>query len=107
METETVGTPVLWIGFAMLGLSALYFALADVMGKFQYLNVGLSLVLAFVGSKMLLAGIYEVPISVSLAAIITLLLGAVVASLLWSTKRPELPTQRYPSTRDQIAEVQR
>ena len=93
--------------FAMLGLRALYFALADMMGKFQYLKVGLSLVLAFVGSKMLLAGVYRIPVSVSLAAIATLLLGAVVASLVWPTKTPELPSPHpYRSTRDQTAEVE-
>ena len=42
--------------------------------------------LVFVGAKMLLAGIYQVPILMSLAAIATLLAGAVVASLIWPTK---------------------
>src|SRR6266481_6120164 len=51
--------------FAMLGLRALYFALAGMMEKFHYLKVGLSLVLAGVGAKMLLAAIYKVPIVVS------------------------------------------
>jgi tellurite resistance protein TerC len=80
--------------FAMLGLRALYFALAGMMGKFHYLKVGLSLVLVFVGAKMLLSGVYQVPIMLSLAFIATLLAGAVVASLLWPTKKPELPSQR-------------
>src|SRR6266481_260105 len=69
--------------FAMLGLRALYFALAGMIGKFHYLKESLSLVLVFVGAKMLLAGIYQVPILMSLAVIATLLAGAVVASLLW------------------------
>jgi tellurite resistance protein TerC len=80
--------------FAMLGLRALYFALAGMMGKFHHLKVGLSLVLVFVGAKMVLAGVYQVPILLSLAVIATLLAGAVVASLLWPTKKPELPSQR-------------
>jgi tellurite resistance protein TerC len=93
--------------FAMLGLRALYFALADLMGKFQYLKVGLSLVLSFVGAKMLLAGVYRVPISVSLVAIATLLIGAVVASLIWPMKTSELPSQHsYSSTKDRAAELQ-
>jgi tellurite resistance protein TerC len=79
--------------FAMLGLRALYFALAGMMGKFHYLGAGLSLVLVFVGAKMLLAGIYKVPIVVSLAVIATLLAGAFGASLLWPKKEPESPGQ--------------
>jgi tellurite resistance protein TerC len=53
--------------FAILGLRALYFALAGVMGKFHYLRVGLALVLAFVGAKMMLTDLYKVPIVASLA----------------------------------------
>jgi tellurite resistance protein TerC len=68
--------------FAILGLRALYFALAGVMGKFHYLKVGLALVLAFVGAKMLVASVYKIPILVSLGVIIALLAGSVVASLL-------------------------
>ena len=68
--------------FAILGLRALYFALAGVMGKFHYLKVGLSLVLVFVGGKMLLAGIYKIPILASLGVIVALLAGSIVVSLL-------------------------
>lgn len=79
--------------FAMLGLRALYFALAGMMEKFHYLKVGLSLVLAAVGAKMLLAGVYKVPIPLSLAVIGTLLAASVAASLLWPLKNQGLPTQ--------------
>jgi tellurite resistance protein TerC len=68
--------------FAILGLRALYFALAGMIGKFHYLRVGLSLVLAFVGAKMLLASVLNIPIAVSLAVIAALLGGSVLASLL-------------------------
>jgi tellurite resistance protein TerC len=68
--------------FAILGLRALYFALAGMMEKFHYLKVGLSLVLAFVGTKMLLAGVYKIPMLASLGVIAALLGAAVVASLL-------------------------
>ena len=68
--------------FAILGLRALYFALAGMMGKFHYLKVGLSLVLVFVGTKMLIAGVFKIPILVSLGVIVALLAGSVVASLL-------------------------
>ena len=94
--------------FAMLGLRALYFALAGMMEKFHYLKVGLSLVLAAVGAKMLLAGVYKVPIMSSLAVIGTLLAGSVVASLLWPMEKPRLPVQPAQSgSPDQAAEVRR
>jgi tellurite resistance protein TerC len=85
--------------FAILGLRALYFALAGVMGKFHYLKVGLALVLAFVGAKMLLAAVYKIPILASLAIIATLLAGAVIASLIRASRsstRP--PSPGHPVT---------
>jgi tellurite resistance protein TerC len=92
--------------FAMLGLRALYFALAGMMEKFHYLKVGLSLVLLGVGVKMLLASVYKVPILVSLAVIGTLLAGSVAASLLWPLMKPEMPTQHaHPSPPDQATEA--
>jgi len=48
--------------FAILELRALYFVLAGLMDRFQYLNVGLALVLAFVGGKVLLVDICPIPI---------------------------------------------
>jgi tellurite resistance protein TerC len=74
--------------FAILGLRALYFALAGIMGKFTYLKVGLSLVLAFVGVKMLVAGFFEIPIAISLGVIALLLGGSIVASLLRAARNP-------------------
>lgn len=55
--------------FAILGLRALYFVLHGAMQKFKYLQVGLAIVLAFVGVKMLLADVYEIPIWASLVFI--------------------------------------
>jgi len=66
--------------FAILGLRSMYFLLAGVVRKFRYLKVGLSAVLVFVGAKMLLADLIEIPIVCSLAAIAILLGGAGVAS---------------------------
>jgi TerC family integral membrane protein len=77
--------------FAILGLRALYFLLAGVMQMFVYLKFGLSLVLCFVGAKMLLADIYKIPIGVSLAVIGTVLLLSVIAS--WWTQRKAPATQ--------------
>jgi len=68
--------------FAILGLRALYFALAGVMGRFHYLRVGLALVLAFVGAKMMLTDLYKIPIVASLAVVAALLAGSVMASLI-------------------------
>ena len=86
--------------FAILGLRALYFALAGIMEKFYYLKVGLSLVLVFVGGKMLVAGVYTIHIWASLSVIILLLAASIVASLLRPpTKplRPVGPTHRGPA----------
>jgi tellurite resistance protein TerC len=77
--------------FSLLGLSALYFLLAGMMGRFRYLNVGLAAVLVFVGAKMALADVYEIPVSVSLAVIVGTLAAAVAASWL---RRGEPPTEQ-------------
>jgi len=77
--------------FAILGLRALFFALAGVMGKFHYLRVGLALVLAFVGAKMMLADVYKIPIAASLAVVAVLLAGSIVASLIRPLAEPPLP----------------
>jgi len=68
--------------FAILGLRALYFALAGGMGKFHYLSVGLALVLAFVGAKMMLTDLYKLPVLVSLTVVVALLTGSMMASLI-------------------------
>ncbi len=73
--------------FAILGLRSLYFLLAGVVGKFRYLKLGLSIVLSFVGVKMLLAEIRPVPIAVSLAVILGVLALSVILSLVVPEKR--------------------
>jgi tellurite resistance protein TerC len=77
--------------FAMLGLRALYFVLAGMLVKLQYLKVGLGLVLAFVGVKMLVADLVRIPIAVSLGVVAVLIGGSVAASLLRPPRRPPLP----------------
>jgi len=67
--------------FAILGLRAMYFLLADLMHRFVYLKTGLAVILVFVGVKMLLLDVYKVPIALSLAVIATTITVAVVASL--------------------------
>ena len=67
--------------FSLLGLSALYFVLAGMIGRFRYLNVGLAVILVFVGAKMLLADLQHVPVYLSLTVIVVTLAVAVGASL--------------------------
>lgn len=68
--------------FAIMGLRALYFLLAGIMGKFHRLSDGLALVLCFVGAKMLLTDVYHIPTVVSLGVIVLILGGAIGLSLL-------------------------
>lgn len=72
--------------FAIMGLRALYFLLAGVMGMFRYLKVGLSIVLCFVGTKMLLVDFYKVPVSVSLGVVLGILVLSILASLMVKEK---------------------
>ncbi len=67
--------------FAILGLRAMYFLLADLMHRFVYLKVGLAAILVFVGAKMLLLDVYKVPTFLSLTVIALCITTAVVASL--------------------------
>ncbi|MFO0984367.1 MAG: TerC family protein [Planctomycetota bacterium] len=71
--------------FAILGLRSLYFLLAGVVDRFAHLKLGLALILVFVGAKMLVSELYQVPIGVSLAVIAVLLGGSIVTSLLASS----------------------
>jgi tellurite resistance protein TerC len=67
--------------FAILGLRSLYFVLANVIGKFHLLKYGLSVVLAFVGVKMLLSDVRPIGIGVSLGVVAGVLVGSVLLSL--------------------------
>lgn len=75
--------------FAILGLRALYFLLANVMDKFQYLKVGLSAVLVFIGVKMVIADFYHIPIGVSLGVVASILTISILASL-WKARQREV-----------------
>ena len=66
--------------FAILGLRAMYFLLADLMHRFRYLKLGLAVVLIWVGVKMLLLDLYKIPTGVSLAVVAAILAVAVTAS---------------------------
>jgi tellurite resistance protein TerC len=72
--------------FAILGLRSLYFLLAGVMHKFQYLKLGLAAILVFVGAKMALVGWVKIPSGISLGVIASILALAIAASL-WKARR--------------------
>jgi tellurite resistance protein TerC len=68
--------------FAILGLRSLYFALAGVIHKFHFLKIGLSMILIFIGMKMLIMDIYKIPTTYSLGVIAIVLTASVVLSIL-------------------------
>ncbi len=68
--------------FAILGLRALYFLLADVASRFHLLKYGLAMVLTFIGVKMLIAPWYHVPVGASLATVSVLIGASIVASMI-------------------------
>jgi tellurite resistance protein TerC len=73
--------------FAILGLRSLYFAVSGIMGLFRFLKVGLAIVLAFVGFKMLISFFHiEIPILLSLGIIISTLLVSILASVIIKSK---------------------
>lgn len=78
--------------FAILGLRALYFALAGIMTQFHHLKKGLAFILIFVGIKMLIADIYKIPIFISLSVIAFLLMVSILASMLYPPSK--LPPEK-------------
>lgn len=99
--------------FAILGLRAMYFLLADLIHRFIYLKVGLALVLVWVGIKMVLkVDLYYIPTPISLAVILTILAVSVAASLVATRgqRRRELsspsgsPFRR--ATEEEMAQIQ-
>jgi TerC family integral membrane protein len=74
--------------FAILGLRSLFFALARLLDLFHFLHYGLSLILVFVGTKMILSHWIELPIGVTLAVVGATILVSVVASLAFPRPRP-------------------
>ncbi len=83
---------------AILGLRSLYFLLAGIVGTFRFLQLGLSVVLVFVGVKMLIAPWWHVPIGASLAVVAGVLAAAIGASLLF----PQEAEERSPVVHDPL-----
>ena len=67
---------------AVLGLRSLYFLLAAVITSFQYLHVGLGIVLVYVGTKMLLSDVFHIPVAISLAVIFVIVSVSILISWL-------------------------
>lgn len=76
--------------FAVLGLRALFFLLAAMADRFHLLSQGLALVLVFIGTKMLLADFFKIPVGIALGVVVVLISGAIAGSLL-RPQRPALP----------------
>lgn len=74
--------------FAILGLRALYFVLAEALPRFRFLKISLVLLLAFIGVKLLLVNAWPIPTGASLAVIAGLLMAGIGASLAVSAKCP-------------------
>ncbi|MDX5348901.1 MAG: TerC family protein [Hymenobacteraceae bacterium] len=77
--------------FALLGLRALYFALAGIMQLFHYLHYGLSLILVFIGAKLLVSDFYHVDMKWALLVVGIILAGSVILSLIFPKKDNDLP----------------
>ena len=79
--------------FAILGLRSMYFLLSGVVEKFRYLRLGLAIVLTFIGIKMLVTAVgFHIKIEYSLAFVALVLVGSVVASILF----PGKPEEKIP-----------
>ncbi|HEX2844445.1 MAG TPA: TerC family protein [Candidatus Limnocylindria bacterium] len=81
--------------FAIMGLRSLYFLLAGLIDRFEYLKYGLAALLAFAGLKMLLSDVIHIDVWVSLGIIVAILLVSVVISLLATRDHPT-PDQSPP-----------
>ena len=80
--------------FAIMGLRAMYFLLADFADRFVLLKYGLALILLFIGAKMMLIDLFHIPIAISLGVVALILITSMVLSLRYSAKK-----SGYPSTR--------
>lgn len=82
--------------FAIMGLRSLYFALAGLMEQFHYLKYGLSIILSFVGIKMLTSDLYHMPVQVALGVVVGTLVLCVLVSIMYPPKHSEEATEEAP-----------
>ncbi len=73
--------------FAILGLRAMYFLLADVADRFHLLKYGLAVVLTFIGCKMLIVKVFHIPTAISLGVVFVVIASSVVLSLIFPRKQ--------------------
>jgi tellurite resistance protein TerC len=76
--------------FAILGLRSIFFALSGIIQMFQYLQYGLSVILVFVGVKMVLADVIKIPVGIALGVVAGILTVSVIASVAWPPKAKRL-----------------
>lgn len=88
--------------FAIMGLRSLYFLLAGMADRFRYLNIGLGVILGFVGVKMLISGFYHMPVAISLAVI-----ALVLAITIWASLRADKrdPGAQHPQVPDEESDL--
>jgi tellurite resistance protein TerC len=85
--------------FAILGLRSLYFALSGVMDKFHYLKIGLGVVLAFVGVKMLLGHTpYKINTLLALGVIVSTLTVSILASMIYPKSKDKPAVLENPDS---------
>jgi tellurite resistance protein TerC len=83
--------------FAILGLRSLFFLIEGLISKLRFLKVGVALILAFIGVKILIKGFYEIPVAVSLGVLASVLAISALASILIPPPpEPEPPPPQEP-----------
>jgi tellurite resistance protein TerC len=87
--------------FAVMGLRALYFALAGVIQRFYYLNYGLAAILAFLGLKMLVTDFVEIPVGTSLGVVCGILVIAALCSLWRPGKKSGVEVHQEEECKDE------
>ena len=76
--------------FAILGLRSLFFVISGMMGIFRYFKTGISVVLGFVGVKMLLSHVFKIPVTVSLVIVFSIFAVSILASVIHKEKEGTL-----------------
>ena len=79
--------------FAILGLRAMYFLLADMADRFHLLKYGLAIVLMFIGVKMLLIDLFKIPVAVSLGIVAAIIGTSIVLSLRKDARQRSIPSE--------------
>ena len=74
--------------FSVIGLRALYFAIAGLMERLRYLHYGLAVLMVLIGIKMIAGNIVEIPVWVTLSGTLAIVTATMAVSLLWSRPKP-------------------